>query len=133
MREDWESWDTSQGGREWQQSEGVVLQLLRQGLSERVIRAILPVGGSRVARLKKKLESGSLAAKYFSIPKQYLKYYPNVPEAIASASTEESKETDSTVVGDCNPPSKRKPGRPRKLKDGTLRSSQPSILQFFSS
>ncbi|ETP05287.1 hypothetical protein F441_18073 [Phytophthora nicotianae CJ01A1] len=58
MGEDWESWDTSEGGREWQQSEGVVLQLLRQGLSERVIRVIPPVGGNRVARLKKMLESG---------------------------------------------------------------------------
>ncbi|EGZ17422.1 hypothetical protein PHYSODRAFT_462936, partial [Phytophthora sojae] len=40
------------------QSEGVVLQLLQLGLSERVIRAIIPVGGSRVARLRKVLEVG---------------------------------------------------------------------------
>ncbi|EGZ21047.1 hypothetical protein PHYSODRAFT_409304, partial [Phytophthora sojae] len=34
IRRDWDSWDTSYGGKEWQQSEGVVLQLLQLGLSE---------------------------------------------------------------------------------------------------
>ncbi|ETM35588.1 hypothetical protein L914_17531 [Phytophthora nicotianae] len=46
-------------------------------------------------RSAKKMKS--LAAKYFSIPKQYLKYYPNVPEVIASASTAESKETGAVT------------------------------------
>jgi hypothetical protein len=58
IRQDWESWDTNFGGREWQQSEGVVLQLIQQGLSERVIRSIIPVGGSRISRLRKVLKDG---------------------------------------------------------------------------
>jgi hypothetical protein len=37
---------------------GVVMQLLQQGLSERMIRAIIPVGGSRVARLRGVLKDG---------------------------------------------------------------------------
>jgi hypothetical protein len=40
--EQWATWDTGVGGKEWQHSEGVGLQLLQQGLSERVIRAIIP-------------------------------------------------------------------------------------------
>ncbi|EGZ22240.1 hypothetical protein PHYSODRAFT_461005, partial [Phytophthora sojae] len=58
IRREWDSWETEFGGREWEQSEGVILQLIQQGLSERVIRAILPVGGSRVARLRKVLKEG---------------------------------------------------------------------------
>ncbi|KAF1777674.1 hypothetical protein GQ600_19704 [Phytophthora cactorum] len=34
------------------QSEGVVMQLLQQGLSERVIRAIIAVDGYRIGRLR---------------------------------------------------------------------------------
>jgi hypothetical protein len=34
------------------------MQLLQQGLSERMIRAIIPVGGSRVARLRGVLKDG---------------------------------------------------------------------------
>ncbi|ETK70655.1 hypothetical protein L915_22018, partial [Phytophthora nicotianae] len=29
VREKWDSWDISYGGKEWQQSEGVVMQLLQ--------------------------------------------------------------------------------------------------------
>ncbi|KAG3102189.1 hypothetical protein PI125_g14234 [Phytophthora idaei] len=57
IRNDWDSWDTGQGGKEWAKSEGAVLQLLRQGLSERVIKAIIPVGGTRIGRLRKMLKS----------------------------------------------------------------------------
>ncbi|EGZ13897.1 hypothetical protein PHYSODRAFT_513752, partial [Phytophthora sojae] len=57
IRSDWDSWDTSYGGKEWQQSEGVVLNLLQQ-LSDREIRSILPIGGSRGTRLRKSLKSG---------------------------------------------------------------------------
>eukprot|EP00644_Phytophthora_capsici_P015995 jgi/Phyca11/115563/e_gw1.28.270.1 len=49
LRDDWNSWDTSYGG----QSEGVVLHLLQQGLSQCEIRAVIPVGGSRIDRLRK--------------------------------------------------------------------------------
>ncbi|ETM36275.1 hypothetical protein L914_16998 [Phytophthora nicotianae] len=40
------SWETGVGGREWEQSEGVIYQLLQQGFSEREVHAIVPVGGS---------------------------------------------------------------------------------------
>ncbi|OWZ19925.1 hypothetical protein PHMEG_0005752 [Phytophthora megakarya] len=59
----------------------------------------------------------SLSAKYFSIPKEYLAYYPNVPEAIVNAATPDS--------------ATRKPGRPSKTKTAQ-KANQPSILQFFS-
>ncbi|OWY97879.1 hypothetical protein PHMEG_00031484 [Phytophthora megakarya] len=58
MGDDWGSWDTKYGSAEWEQSEGVVLNLLQQGFSEREIKAILPVGGSRVSRLPKVLALG---------------------------------------------------------------------------
>ena len=58
MRSDWDSWETGRGGREWQQSEGVVLQLLQHGFSERVIKAVIPVGGSRIARLRAVIKEG---------------------------------------------------------------------------
>ncbi|ETP35295.1 hypothetical protein F442_16480 [Phytophthora nicotianae P10297] len=43
IRNDWDQMNTGQGGSEWEQSEGIVIQLLQQGLSEREIRAIIPV------------------------------------------------------------------------------------------
>eukprot|EP00644_Phytophthora_capsici_P014791 jgi/Phyca11/553489/estExt2_Genewise1Plus.C_PHYCAscaffold_530217 len=58
LREDWNSWDTRYGGSEWQQSEGVVMHLLQQGQSQCDIRTIIPVGGSRVDRLRKIRELG---------------------------------------------------------------------------
>lgn len=73
----------------------------------------------------------SLSAKYFSIPKQFLDYYPDVPEAIMNASTERA-DPAATRTGSSAPATKRKPGRPSK-KRSSLRSNQPSILQFFSS
>lgn len=50
-RQNWDSWQTFRCGKEWQQSEGVVMQLLQHKLSERMIRMTIPVGGSRVTRL----------------------------------------------------------------------------------
>ncbi|KAG2813445.1 hypothetical protein PC118_g12652 [Phytophthora cactorum] len=71
----------------------------------------------------------SLPAKYFSIPKEYLAYYLDVPEAIVNAATPgETAPSNATP----NSSTKRKPGRPRKKKAG-LKSNQSSILQFFSS
>ncbi|ETL33761.1 hypothetical protein L916_13864 [Phytophthora nicotianae] len=35
------AWETGVGGREWEQSEGVIYQLLQQGFSEREVRAIV--------------------------------------------------------------------------------------------
>ncbi|EEY60620.1 uncharacterized protein PITG_22996 [Phytophthora infestans T30-4] len=58
IRSDWDQMNTRRDGSEWQQSEGIVIQFLQQGLSEREIRAVIPVGGSRIARLRKVLEEG---------------------------------------------------------------------------
>ncbi|GMF21646.1 unnamed protein product [Phytophthora fragariaefolia] len=58
IRREWASWETGVKGHECEQSGGTILQLLQQGLSERVIRAILPVRGSRIARLRKVLKEG---------------------------------------------------------------------------
>lgn len=58
IRGQWMAMDTRYGGADWAQSEEIVAQLLRQNLSEGVIRAIIPVGGSRVERLRKRLAAG---------------------------------------------------------------------------
>ncbi|XP_075914241.1 uncharacterized protein LOC142908003 [Petromyzon marinus] len=58
IRDEWRSTEAARGGSEWRQSERIVLQMLQRGLSESVIRAVIPVGGSRVHRLRKALESG---------------------------------------------------------------------------
>lgn len=58
IRRQWMAMDTRYGGADWAQSEEIVAQLLRQNLSEGVIRAIIPVGGSRVERLRKRLAAG---------------------------------------------------------------------------
>ncbi|KAG2799737.1 hypothetical protein PC118_g20650 [Phytophthora cactorum] len=71
----------------------------------------------------------SLSAKYFSIPKEYLAYYPDVLEAIVNAATP-GETTPSNATP--NSSTKRKPGRPTTKKTG-LKSNQPSILQLFSS
>ena len=58
LREQWDSMDTKYGGKEFQQGEGMIISLLKQNLSQIVIRAIFLVGGSRVQRLKKVLDDG---------------------------------------------------------------------------
>ncbi|EEY67291.1 uncharacterized protein PITG_04284 [Phytophthora infestans T30-4] len=75
---------------------------------------------------EKKLKS--LSAKYFSIPQEFLVYYPAVPEPIVNAPQLDSTISDTDVPAPSN--EKRKPGRPKK-KQNTLKSKQPSILQFF--
>ncbi|KAF1772996.1 hypothetical protein GQ600_8601 [Phytophthora cactorum] len=51
-------WDTGYGGKEWTQSEGVVLQLLQQGLSQRVIKTTISVRGTSIVRLRNMLKLG---------------------------------------------------------------------------
>lgn len=58
LRKQWDSMDTKYGGKEFQQGEGMIISLLKLNLSQIVIRAIFPVGGSRAQRLKKVLEDG---------------------------------------------------------------------------
>ncbi|OWZ11139.1 LOW QUALITY PROTEIN: Cleavage inducible protein [Phytophthora megakarya] len=71
----------------------------------------------------------SLAAKYFSIPKEYLSYYPALPDSTLNAPTEDISSTNTSTC--ILPSNKRPPGRPKrnKLK---LKANQPSILDFFS-
>ncbi|OWZ02193.1 hypothetical protein PHMEG_00026287, partial [Phytophthora megakarya] len=77
----------------------------------------------------------SLAANYFSIPKQHLYYYPSVPESITNAPSLDDTQTAAIVPaggwGDRNA-KKRRLGRPKK-QTSALKASHPSILQFFSS
>eukprot|EP00644_Phytophthora_capsici_P003287 jgi/Phyca11/103220/e_gw1.7.467.1 len=75
---------------------------------------------------EKKLKS--LSAKYFSIPQEFLDYYPAVPESIVNAPQLDSTIRDTDVSAPTN--EKRKPGRPKK-KNNTLKSKQPSLLQLF--
>jgi hypothetical protein len=58
IQREWAQWDTGRGGREWQQSEGVVMQLIQQSFSSIVIQSIIPVGGSRIQRLRNVLRDG---------------------------------------------------------------------------
>lgn len=55
LKSKWDTMNTKYGGEEWQQEEGIVLDMMHQDLSDNVIRAIFPVGGSRIARLRKVL------------------------------------------------------------------------------
>ncbi|CAM6105951.1 unnamed protein product [Calypogeia fissa] len=57
LRETWSKMQTNYGQLEWMQSEGVIIGLINQGLSQKEIRAMLPVGGYRCARLKKAIET----------------------------------------------------------------------------
>jgi hypothetical protein len=73
----------------------------------------------------------SLALKYFSIPREYLSYYPKLPEDNTAEGAEhgavESGVKRKLAVG-VKPKAKKAVGRPRKLQ--TVESNQPSILTF---
>lgn len=49
--------ETDYGGLEWEQSKGIVINLITQGLYQKEIRALIPVGGSHTSRLKKAIDS----------------------------------------------------------------------------
>jgi transposase len=53
LRDSWSKMESGYGGREWEHTEGVIIGLINQGLSQKEIRAVLPVGGFCCARLKK--------------------------------------------------------------------------------
>ncbi|OAE28515.1 hypothetical protein AXG93_1822s1020 [Marchantia polymorpha subsp. ruderalis] len=63
LRSKCDTMNTKYGGEEWQQGEGIVLGLMHQGLSDNVIRAIIPVGGSRIMRLRKILDRDDLPSE----------------------------------------------------------------------
>lgn len=58
LRQTWASLDTGYGGLEWEQSEGLIMALIHQGLSQKEIRATLPVGGYKCSRIKVAIENG---------------------------------------------------------------------------
>ena len=58
MREDWAMMETGAAGREWETSDGIVINLIQSGFSEMEIRAIIPVGGYKIGRLRDVLKVG---------------------------------------------------------------------------
>ncbi|KAJ1387815.1 hypothetical protein B484DRAFT_303779, partial [Ochromonadaceae sp. CCMP2298] len=62
LAKDFVAWDSNFGDAEWQLCDGIILTLLRQGLSQIEIRAVLPVGGSRVFRLQQALKDPNYSA-----------------------------------------------------------------------
>lgn len=92
--------------------------------------------------LPKKLKS--LSKKYFSIPSEFLSYYPDVAACDSESDEEENDaEVEESVKSKNKKQSKKKkkneestqltglkgPGRPKKAK--IVDASQPSILKFF--
>jgi hypothetical protein len=73
----------------------------------------------------------SLSAKYFSIPSQFLTYYPSVPESVMNAPTLDTTPRKAVAAEPSPRLRKGKPGRPKKAK-APLKANQPSILQFFN-
>ncbi|KUF85191.1 Adenylate cyclase type 10 [Phytophthora nicotianae] len=112
----------------------MVLSLIRQGVADAQIRAIFGVGGSMIQRLKLTRKLTSLSLKYFSIPAQYLDYFPPIQEAIESEETTsdatkaQDRVTKRKAAPGAQPPAKKPIGRPRKVQP---RPSNPSILSFF--
>jgi hypothetical protein len=49
LKETWNAMKTGYDEAEWEQGEGVILGLMVQGYSDRKIKALLGVGGSRVS------------------------------------------------------------------------------------
>jgi hypothetical protein len=62
---------TDRVGAEWQQLEGIIMNLTQNEFSKREIWAILPVGGSRISRLCKVLQNG--------IDTFHIRHPPHVP------------------------------------------------------
>lgn len=58
IRELWDSMETKRAGSKWEQSEGIIINLIQQNIPENVIRAIVHVGGSRIDRLRKVVKNG---------------------------------------------------------------------------
>ncbi|CAM6105554.1 unnamed protein product [Calypogeia fissa] len=58
LRASWAALDTGYGGLEWEQGEGIIITLLNQGLSQKEIRALIPVGGYKIHRIKCAVDFG---------------------------------------------------------------------------
>jgi hypothetical protein len=59
LKKTWNAMKTGYGEAKWEQGEGVILGLTTQGYSDREIKALLGVGGSRVSRLRKIHKDGT--------------------------------------------------------------------------
>jgi hypothetical protein len=59
LKETWNAMKTGYGEAEWEQGEGIILRLMAQGYSDREIKALLGVGGSRVSQLRKIHKDGT--------------------------------------------------------------------------
>jgi hypothetical protein len=55
LQTDWGNLKTNHGESEWELADGMLITLLRQGLSQIQIKSVLPVGGARIARIQKAL------------------------------------------------------------------------------
>ncbi|ETN15944.1 hypothetical protein PPTG_06205 [Phytophthora nicotianae INRA-310] len=58
LQQTFRSLDSTWGGSEHDQAEGMVLSLVRQGVADAQIRAIFGVGGSMIQRLKGVIKNG---------------------------------------------------------------------------
>ncbi|ETP37150.1 hypothetical protein F442_14994 [Phytophthora nicotianae P10297] len=103
LRADWDSWDTGYGGKEWSQSENVVLLPTRFSSNGELVH--LPRKPAQDLSDKK---MKSLSAKYFSIPQQHLTDYPAVPDSIIDAPDLGAAASDAERTPKFQ--SKRKPG-----------------------
>ncbi|EEY61847.1 uncharacterized protein PITG_13797 [Phytophthora infestans T30-4] len=103
----------------------VVLCFLLPGHSHIIADRV--IAWCRRATRKKNLHAPLLLVE--EVNKEFLAYYPAVPEPIVNAPQLDSTINDTDVPAPSN--EKRKPGRPEKKKK-TLKSKQPSILQFFN-
>jgi hypothetical protein len=70
LKEMWNAMKTGYDEAEWEQGEGVILGLMAQGYSDRKIKALLGVGGSRVSRLKKIHKDGTWDGSHIRHPKK---------------------------------------------------------------
>ncbi|CAK9229226.1 unnamed protein product [Sphagnum troendelagicum] len=59
LKETWNAMKTGYGEAEWEHGEGVILGLMAQGYSDREIKALRGVGGSRVSQLRKIHKDGT--------------------------------------------------------------------------
>jgi hypothetical protein len=50
--------ETDRVGAEWQESKGMIVNMIQSGFLEHEIRAVMPVGGSKISQLHKALQDG---------------------------------------------------------------------------
>jgi hypothetical protein len=68
LKETWNAMKTGYSEAEWEHGEGVILGLMVQGYSNREIKALLGIGGSRVSRLRKIHKDGTWDGSHTRCP-----------------------------------------------------------------